>query len=82
MIYLPYAVSNRKGDITFELSKSNYGDHRVRGVALAEGGSERASVEVNAARLDDLPVDLTIGVGEKTKIPLIGAAGRVQFFFQ
>jgi FkbM family methyltransferase len=40
--------------LCFELSASNFGDHRVRGAALPDDDVERVLIEVPASRLDDL----------------------------
>jgi FkbM family methyltransferase len=61
VICLPYAASDQKGELVFELSRTNYGDHRVRknpekGSTGAERylESERRVITVPADRLDDL----------------------------
>jgi FkbM family methyltransferase len=54
------ALSDRDGEVDFELSESNFGDHRVRLNAPSEnafGESGRALVPVPARRLDDLIAD-------------------------
>jgi FkbM family methyltransferase len=48
------ALHSETAQLRLELSPSNFGDHRVLGAAVAEGGSERAWIEVPAGRLDDL----------------------------
>jgi len=48
------ALHSEETRLCFELSPSNFGDHRVRGTAPAEGGAERTLIEVPACRLDDL----------------------------
>lgn len=61
---LQRAASSEPGDVTFELSESNFGDHRVRTAAPAPGGQQlygeagRRTISVPAARLDDLLKDL------------------------
>jgi FkbM family methyltransferase len=48
------ALHSEEARLAFELSASNFGDHRVRGTAPAEDGAERRLIEVPAACLDDL----------------------------
>jgi len=48
------ALYSEETQLCFELSPSNYGDHRLRGAAPLEEGAERARTLVPAARLDDL----------------------------
>ena len=48
------ALHSEATRLGFELSASNFGDHRVRGAAPPEGEQERTRIEVPAARLDDL----------------------------
>ncbi len=54
------ALSDRKGSLTFELSKTNFGDHRVRnGEAHSASGDRygeagRTVISVDAERLDDV----------------------------
>jgi FkbM family methyltransferase len=59
-ICLPYVVSHQKGDVEFELSDTNLGDHRVRvGARLVDAAerqheSARRVISVQAERLDNL----------------------------
>jgi len=48
------ALHSEETRLSFELSASNFGDHRVRGAALLESDAERTLIEVPAGRLDDL----------------------------
>jgi FkbM family methyltransferase len=48
------ALHSEAARLRMELSPSNFGDHRVRGVEVAERGPKRTSIEVPAGRLDDL----------------------------
>lgn len=62
VIYLPYAASHEKSEITFELSANNSGDHRVRtnmdparsDTAELYDESRRRVITVEADRLDTL----------------------------
>lgn len=64
IVCLPYAVSDHKGDVLFELSYSNFGDHRVRAdvrMQRTNGQSEelynesrRLTTTVRCDKLDDL----------------------------
>jgi len=73
VVCLPYAVSDQKGELLFELSHTNLGDHRVRTTPdLANQGpeldheSERRVIVVKADRLDTLlstlPATMTRGI--------------------
>jgi FkbM family methyltransferase len=54
---LPYAASDRRGELEFELSGNNFGDHRVR-VGSSEGASEKFSESARAViRIVAQPVD-------------------------
>lgn len=60
-ICLPYAVSHQKGEILFELSETNFGDHRVRttpdlinSAAELHHESERRVITVQSDQLDSL----------------------------
>lgn len=64
MVCLPFAASDRQGAVEFELSRDNFGDHRVRtkspdvsGVD-AFGETARRVISVPARRLDDLVAEL------------------------
>ncbi len=48
------ALHSEETRLRFELSASNFGDHRVRGAAPAEADAKRTLIEVPAGRLDDL----------------------------
>ena len=48
------ALHSEETRLHFELSTSNFGDHRVRGAAPTEADAKRALIEVPAGRLDDL----------------------------
>jgi FkbM family methyltransferase len=56
------ALGDQDGELHFELSKDNFGDHRVRrsGDAGAQGEGDRETISVNATTLDRLlaPADL------------------------
>ena len=48
------ALHSEETRLRFELSASNFGDHRVRGAEPAEADAKRTLIEVPAGRLDDL----------------------------
>jgi FkbM family methyltransferase len=57
IICLQYAVSEKKGELSFELSKDNFGDHRVRAGSQTNANelfceSNRRVITVNSDRLD------------------------------
>jgi FkbM family methyltransferase len=60
IICLPYAVSSQAGELLFELSNDNMGDHRVRTDCRAEksvdrfGESDRQVTKVKSETLDNL----------------------------
>lgn len=58
VICLPYAAADKSGKISFELSATNFGDHRVHFKAPASGNlyqeSGRHVIEVEAEPIDDL----------------------------
>ena len=73
VVCLPYAVSDKKGELLFELSDTNLGDHRVRTTSdLASLGpeldheSERRVIVIQSERLDTLlstlPATMTHGI--------------------
>jgi FkbM family methyltransferase len=63
-VCLPYAASNQKGDLLFELSPSNFGDHRVRMTSQPittpnlYDEAERGVITVQSEQLDRLLADL------------------------
>src|SRR5215216_2694582 len=63
-ICLPYAASNRKGDVLVELSPNNFGDHRVRVDSHPSNSpdlfkeSERQVIIVQSDQLDKLLADV------------------------
>lgn len=61
MTCLRYALSDQSGELTFELSADNFGDHRIRAASAAAGAgpehygeSSRRVTRVPARRLDDV----------------------------
>ena len=65
VICLPYAVSDQKGEVQFELCHTNHGDHRVRSGAVETGYSTelfqesgRPVISVEAVTLDQLVEEL------------------------
>ncbi|MBC8042937.1 MAG: FkbM family methyltransferase [Rhizobacter sp.] len=58
---LPYAAADESGELLFELSEWNFGDHRVRqatGVAALQNENARDVIRVKAERLDTLLSEL------------------------
>lgn len=51
------ALSDQNGELSFELSEKNYGDHRIRNAATAEKGhfreEQRKVINVQARKFDD-----------------------------
>jgi FkbM family methyltransferase len=64
IICLPYAVSDKKGELLFEISDVNFGDHRVRNdfqvdsIGERYNESKRQTLKVKCDKLDDLLVNL------------------------
>jgi FkbM family methyltransferase len=62
------ALSNHPGTALLELSHANCGDHRVRVAASGDEGvfreSDRPTIKVQLARLDDLMAELNVRVGD------------------
>ncbi len=68
-ICLPYAASDCRGELEFELSHDNFGDHRVRVDANSLGSSaekfdesRRSSISISAAPIDELLAELPLDV--------------------
>ena len=64
IVCMPCAVSNKKGELLFELSPTNFGDHRVR--VDMKGGerfneSKRQTIEVPCKTIDEI-IDTPISV--------------------
>lgn len=62
VLCLQYAASDRKGEILFELSSNNFGDHRVRVSSQMDGNelyneSSRRVITVNSDLLDSILAD-------------------------
>jgi len=60
---LPYALSDHDGTATLELSNSNWGDHRVRVDAVAQGHfdeQDRRTIDVRVVRFDDLAAEIDL----------------------
>jgi len=57
LLCMPYAIADKPGELRFELSADNYGDHRVRAANAGEGlqnESSRREIVVKAQTLDAL----------------------------
>jgi hypothetical protein len=49
-ITLPFAASNQRGELVFELSDDNFGDHRVRTDTMRNNGQPPTSVAIGIYR--------------------------------
>jgi FkbM family methyltransferase len=83
---LPFAVSAREGEVTFELSADNWGDGRVRVPSSpnsdpeAYGESERRTIEVRSTTLDALVARGEVDPAE-TALVWIDAQGHEAHIF-
>lgn len=86
---LPFAASDRKGEISFELSKDNFGDHRVRtGDDIADSDtpelyheSERKVISVQADQLDDILVNVPKSFTQNIAVMWIDVQGFEGYAF-
>jgi len=70
------AVMETAGEVTFELSRDNTGDHRVRAVSIApslQGEDEREVITVRADRLERLLMGIELRTPLIAKIDVQGA---------
>ncbi|MFQ5549501.1 MAG: FkbM family methyltransferase [Woeseia sp.] len=89
IVALPYAVSDRKDEIEFELSKNNFGDHRVRMNANAVAAdsaelydeSRRRVITVKADRLDNLLAGLPDSFTDNIALVWIDVQGYEGYAF-
>jgi FkbM family methyltransferase len=86
-ICLPYAVSDTKGVISFELSDNNLGDHRVRvnstlDVAERQNESARQVISVKSDQLDKLVLTQPTSFLEKISLIWIDVQGYEGYAFQ
>ena len=83
------ALSNAKSSLTFELSESNYGDHRVRTTANSTGvardifkESDRSVMTVAADRLDDMIEELPPRFTDDVAVVWIDVQGYEGYVFE
>ena len=87
VICLPYAVSHQKGDTLFELSDSNFGDHRVRTNSYVVDSTElyhesvRRVITVQADQLDNLLAELPEPVTHDIAIIWVDVQGYEGYVF-
>jgi len=89
LICLPCAASDRAGEVPFELSEHNYGDHRVRMEDCARvkheqdryGENKRHVVSVRADRLDDLLPQVPGDWSDDIKLIWIDTQGHEEHVF-
>jgi FkbM family methyltransferase len=64
VVCIPVAASDQEGEVEFELSESNYGDHRIRVASLQQteqmSESQRATITVQAVPLSKVLQDANI----------------------
>jgi FkbM family methyltransferase len=87
-ICLPYAASNQKGELSFELSKNNFGDHRVhRPAALANSEaeryheSERRVISVKSDKVDTLLASLSQTFTQSISLIWVDVQGHEGYVF-
>jgi FkbM family methyltransferase len=88
IICLPYAVSDRKEKLEFELSDSNFGDHRVRTKLDAPNlkdlyqESNRRVISIESDRLDNLVANLPEAFTREISVLWVDAQGYEGYVFQ
>ncbi len=89
VICLPVAASDQKGELVFELSPTNFGDHRVRkntkeSLAAPERWGEltRRVITVPADRLDGLLADLPEAFVETIAVIWVDVQGHEGYVFR
>ncbi|MBN1679336.1 MAG: FkbM family methyltransferase [Anaerolineae bacterium] len=83
----PYAASDQVGESLFELSKTNFGDHRIREAASLHSSMElqdestRATITVECKRLDDLVPSFPASFAENIALMWIDVQGWEGYVF-
>lgn len=80
VVCLPYAVSDQKGEVQFELSNTNFGDHRVRSTVQSNGlekqnESSRRVINVPSNKLDDLLTEVPEEFTKKIAVVWVDVQG-------
>jgi FkbM family methyltransferase len=85
---LPYAILDRKGEVRFELSDTNSGDHRVRSSSFEATHrtdlyqeSERRVISIEAATVDQLIASLPENVTKDIVLVWVDTQGYEGFVF-
>jgi FkbM family methyltransferase len=88
VICLPYAVSHQQGEVFFELSDSNFGDHRVRATSDLNNPtvelfdeSQRRVISVRSDQLDSLLSNLPDTFTRNISIIWIDVQGHEGYVF-
>lgn len=87
VICLPYAVSHQKGKIVFELSDTNFGDHRVRTNSHVVNSAElyhesgRRVITVDADQLDNLLTNVLESFTENIAVIWVDVQGYEGYVF-
>lgn len=84
-ICLPFAVSDREGELAFELSNNNLGDHRVKSVVTDRGKfdeSDRRVVTVKSYKLDTILENLSEAILQDIAIIWINVQGHEGYVFK
>ena len=87
MCCLNYAVAQQKGELSFELSETNYGDHRVRVNSCADHGAEnfnesnRNVIPVKCDTLDNLLVAVPKSFSSNISLMWIDVQGYEGYAF-
>ncbi|MCC7117875.1 MAG: FkbM family methyltransferase [Anaerolineales bacterium] len=84
ILCLPFAVSDKAANISFELSETNFGDHRVKGVGLEgkHNEAQRKVIEVPSVPLDRLVEDLPEEIREDISLVWVDVQGHEGFVFK
>lgn len=87
IICLPYAVSSQEGELAFELSNNNFGDHRVRTSSSIQksgekyGESDRHVIRVKSQTLDALLLSVPDSFSSTLALVWIDVQGYEAFVF-
>lgn len=88
VICLPYAIAHQKGEILFELSDTNFGDHRVRtNIQIVDATekyqeSKRRVITVQSEQLDNLLPELPESFAQNIAVIWVDVQGYEGYVFE
>ena len=88
IICLPYAASSQEGELVFELSSDNFGDHRVRTNSVVHEGEEkfgesgRRVIRVKSQTLDALLLNVPDSFSSSLALVWVDVQGYEAFVFR